>query len=112
MSKMTEIEVVQRSDELVEVFVQGQRNKVKLGPCPSEEPLIPALELKYDPDKREPYTEFLRTKAGKNAGERLLVLREWLKNPMVCPAGMNDKEYTNFMRFSSVAVFLNKQLKD
>jgi hypothetical protein len=96
------------STQIVEVLAQTKKKKpVKMGPRPAGEPLIPGLELKYDPEKREPYPEGHRTEAGKRADERLLVLRDWWKDTLVRPGGMNDKEFKSFLRFAS-AFFLDK----
>lgn len=85
--------------DLVQVLVQAK--KEKSGPRPDGEPLLPALELKYESGKREPYPEDHRTEAGKNADERLATMKEWWKNPMTRPAGMDDRQFRNFMRFAS-----------
>lgn len=107
--EMTEVEPDLRPLEVVDVFVQGKKKKtVKLGPRPEGEPLIPKLELKYDPEKREPYLEDHRTEAGKNADERLAKLRKWLDRPTARPEGMNDREYKKFLRFAS-AFFIDPE---
>ncbi|KAJ7934535.1 hypothetical protein B0H13DRAFT_2305628 [Mycena leptocephala] len=90
------------SQNVVAVFSQTEaKKKVKLGPRPDGEPLIPSLELKYDPEKREPYPEDHRSDAGKLADDRLLLLRDWWKNPSVRPTGMDDQTFKSFMRFAS-----------
>lgn len=93
--------------ECAHALVQTTKKKsVKLGPRPEGEPLIPDLELKYDPEKREPYIEDHRTESGRLADERLLLMRDWWRDTLVRPAGMNDKEYHSFLRFAS-SFFLN-----
>lgn len=63
--------------------------------------MLPAPELKLDPDKREPYREDKRTQAGINADLRLDILRTWLDDPMARPDGFSDKEYRHFMKWAS-----------
>ena len=76
-----------------------------------EEKLLPDLELRDDPAKREPYAEGHRTNAGINADERLKLVPVWLKDPMTRPEGMsNNKKYKNFMRFCR-PFFLSKSGK-
>ena len=41
-----------------------------------------------------------RTEAGKRADERLRLVREWLKDPLTHPEGMDNKEYLHFIRYA------------
>lgn len=66
------------------------------------EPLIPDLELKWNPEKREPYEEDRRSEANKKRDAKLPLIKLWLSNPLVRPEGMNDDdEYRSFMRYAS-----------
>lgn len=107
-----ELEAAELSSEALEIQAAGcyidvlaqtkkKKNPVKLGPRPEGEPLIPDLELKYDPEKREPYVEDHRSEAGKSADEKLVLIRDWWRNTLVRPAGMNDVQYKSFLRFAS-----------
>lgn len=74
---------------------------------PEEELLLPRMELRDDPTKREPYVETHRTEAGMHQDKQLPLIKEWLKDPMTRPEGMTDKNFTKFMRFSR-PFFLSK----
>src|ERR1700753_1209587 len=66
------------------------------------EPLLPPMHFKLDPEKRENYPEERRTAAAVRQDERLLDLRQWLKNPRVRPEGYSDKEYAKLVKLSRV----------
>lgn len=65
------------------------------------EPLIPALELKWDPEKREPYNEDHRSNLARMQDNRLDTLRKWLLNPLERPRNVPQKQYRNFVRWAS-----------
>ena len=71
-------------------------------------PVIPDLELKYDPSRREPYEEDHRTATAKEQDKRLPLIKEWLKDPSKRPKGMDDKVYRRFVRFA-MNFFLDKE---
>ena len=77
---------------------------------PEAELLLPRIELRDDPDKREPYDEKHRTTAGINQDERLKLVVGWLKNPLERPEGMDNKAYGKFIRFCR-PFFINKEGK-
>jgi hypothetical protein len=54
------IDVIGENLDIIEVLTQG-RAETQSGPRHEEKPLIPSLELKYDPEKRELYPEDHRT---------------------------------------------------
>ena len=64
-----------------------------------EEGMLPDTSLKYDPDKQEPYPEDHRSDTAKDQDIRLELVREWLKDTMVRPPGMeNNLRYKRFMK--------------
>ena len=66
-----------------------------------EEGLLPDVALRDDPDKREPYPEDHRSSGAIAQDARLLVVKEWLKDTMVRPPGMEKNPvYERFMRFA------------
>lgn len=64
------------------------------------EPVIPDLELKYDPEKREPYEQDHRTEAAKAQDSRLRYVKTWLLNPFKRPEGFTNRQYLQFVRFA------------
>lgn len=72
--------------EFLEQFILGQ--------------IIPDNSLRDDPDKRKPYDETNRSSYGKWYDSRIPKIKEWLKNPLVRPAGVPQKEYLNFVRIA------------
>lgn len=70
--------------------------------------LIPGLETRYDEQKEEqPYQEAPRSFMGQSQDEFLLLVRDWLKNPIKIK-GYSDKKYNAFVRFAN-SVFLDKE---
>lgn len=66
------------------------------------EMLLPDIEY-ADKDKMEDtevYPLNQRTSAGLRADEQIQKVKEWLKNPLVRPEGMSDKEYRHFIRYA------------
>jgi hypothetical protein len=64
-----------------------------------EEGMLPDEGLRYDPEKREPYPEDHRSETAKDQDKRLELVREWLKDTMVRPPGMEkDLRYKRFMK--------------
>jgi hypothetical protein len=64
-------------------------------------PLIPDLELKWDPEKREPYEEEHRSLLGKQQDNKVLLLRKWLEDPLVRPKDIPRHKYRAFVRWAS-----------
>ena len=65
-------------------------------------PVIPDLETKWLDKKEEAYGEEHRTEAMKKQDNKLPLIKEWLKDPLIRPRGMNDDdEYRSFMRYAS-----------
>lgn len=69
--------------------------------------IIPDLEFKYDPSKREPYDESKRTHTAKAQDDNLPLIKIWLKDH-ARPKGLDDKEYAKFARQAS-NFFLDKE---
>jgi len=68
----------------------------------------PGLETRYDRQEEEsPYQEDHRSFIGKSQDEFLLLLRDWLKNPIKID-GFSDKKYHAFVRFIK-SFFLDKE---
>lgn len=67
----------------------------------AEEQLIPDLELKWDPEKREPYEEAHRTETAKFQDERLPSLKVWLENPLTRPPKVPNKNMKTWIRWAS-----------
>ncbi len=75
---------------------------------PEPENLLPNINLRDEPSKREPYNEDKRSETAKELDERLVTLKKWFENPFVRPEGMNNKAYKKFMKFSR-KYFLDKK---
>ncbi len=71
-------------------------------------PLIPDLEYKFDPNKREDYPEKQRTSSGLAQDRWLPHIRTWLRNPRHWPEGLNDKQYLTFKQYCR-NFFLDKE---
>lgn len=65
------------------------------------EPLIPGLELKWDPEKREPYEQGHRTATAKMQDSRLEALKEWLKDTLIPPKGITQPQMKGWLRWAS-----------
>src|ERR1700744_4762844 len=66
-----------------------------------EEGLLPDVALRNDPRKREPYPEDHRSHKAIEQDARLLLVKEWLKDTMIRPPGMEENQvYDRFMRFA------------
>jgi Integrase zinc binding domain len=77
---------------------------------PEQELLLPKIELRDDPAKREPYDEKHRLASGILQDERLKLVKQWLADPMVRPKDMTNKQFKLFMRYSR-KFFLDKNGK-
>ncbi|SJL19096.1 uncharacterized protein ARMOST_22704 [Armillaria ostoyae] len=71
-------------------------------------PLIPDLEYKFDPNKREDYPEKQWTSSGLVQDERLSHVRTWLRNVRYHPEGLNNKQYLTFKQYCR-NFFLDKE---
>lgn len=67
----------------------------------ASEPLIPDLELKWDPEKRETYEEEHRSEYAKAQDKKMGILKDWLKNPIGRPRGIPAKKMKTFIRWAS-----------
>ena len=66
------------------------------------EMLLPDVNY-TDKDKMEDteaYPLNQRTSAGLRADQRIKIVKEWLKDPLVRPEGMSDKEYRHFICYA------------
>ena len=96
--------------EKVAVHEYIQRESV---PAPQREFLEKFILGHTIPDSRieeledEEYDESNRTHAGKEMDEKLPMIRYWLQNPKTRPAGMNERQYQNFIR-TAKNFFLDK----
>ena len=89
------IKDIQVINPVIAQFINGQE-------------MIPDLELKYDPERREPYQQDHRTEAAKAQDSRLRYVKPWLKNPFHRPKGFSNKQYQQFVRFART-FFLDKE---
>ncbi len=55
-----------------------------------EEPLLPDLKYKLDPEHREEYPEEHRSETAKKLDDRLDLVKEWLRDPDKRPDNMTD----------------------
>lgn len=67
-----------------------------------EEPLLPELKYKLDPNHRDPYPEEHRTKTARDLDERVRLVKEWLGNTSTRPSEMSETEYRKFVRYASL----------
>jgi hypothetical protein len=67
-----------------------------------EEPLMPDLKYKLDPEHREDYPEEHRSDFAKELDDRLELIKVWLRNPSVPPDGYSGREYEKFVRYASL----------
>ena len=73
-----------------------------------EDLLLPDSKYKLDPEHREEYPEDHRSETAKELDERLKLVKEWLKDPLVKPDGIEEKDYRKFIRYGS-KFFLDKK---
>ena len=72
-----------------------------------EEPLMPELKYKLDPEHREDYPEGHRSGVAKELDDRLELVKEWLKDPLIRPKEIRKRDYPKFVRYASL-FFLDK----
>lgn len=102
---------LRKAREENEMFKQEVRNQVSRGNVNPAQcaffqqfvltPIIPDLELKYNPDLQEIYEEDHRTATAKKQDDLLPVIKAWLFDPRVRPAGLDDHAYTKFVRYAT-----------
>jgi Integrase zinc binding domain/RNase H-like domain found in reverse transcriptase len=61
-------------------------------------PVLPDMELKFDPSRIEPYPDHHRSKGARSQDDRLPVIKQWLKDSTIRPEEMSDKQYKSFVR--------------
>ena len=73
-----------------------------------EEPLLPEVKYKLDPESREEYPEDHRSEFAKGLDGRVELVREWLKDPMIRPPQFDpskdkysENNYRKFVRYAS-----------
>src|SRR6202000_3256238 len=68
----------------------------------AEEGLLPDVGLRDDPTRREPYPEEHRSPTAINQDEKLNTVKDWLKDTLVRPTGMESNlKYKRFMKYAS-----------
>jgi hypothetical protein len=89
--------------QLLEARDEAYRKEGKIIPIymQATEKLIPDLELKWDPTKREPYDESRRTATALAQDEKLEKVKVWLNDPLIRPDGISKKKYKDFARYAS-----------
>jgi Integrase zinc binding domain len=70
--------------------------------------LLPDKNEEKEVENTEVYPEEHRTKEGKLQDECLLLIRQWLKDPLQRPSNLDDRQFWNLVRASS-QFFLTKE---
>ncbi|SJL13043.1 uncharacterized protein ARMOST_16479 [Armillaria ostoyae] len=97
-----------REQELRDLYLAQEDTDETICQFLKATPLIPDLEYKFDPNKREDYPEKQRTSSGLAQDERLPHVRTWLRNVRYCLEGLNDKQYLTFKQYCR-NFFLDKE---
>ncbi|KAF7373708.1 hypothetical protein MSAN_00581800 [Mycena sanguinolenta] len=72
------------------------------GIIPAEQGMLPSVELRDLEGVQEPYNEDHRSMGARNKDDKLDKLKDWLKNTLERPEGINgDKEYKKFLKWAS-----------
>jgi hypothetical protein len=72
------------------------------------EPMLPKQNSEVAPEEEELYDESHRTESAIETDLRLELVRVWMKDTLVRPEGMSNKQYTSFMRFA-VQFYIDKK---
>src|SRR6202000_765167 len=73
--------------------------------------MLPDVDLRNNPEKQEPYPENHRSETARLQDKKLVLIRKWLKNTLVRPAGIvNNLQYKRFMKHAR-KFFLSKDGK-